>query len=158
VLLWSPGMDIHPERGSTLVEAVVAIGLLAGAMTVLAGLSHLAVRSTTMARERSVAAILAVQKLEALGRDVRALATSPGNALEADAAGFIEYVDARGRVTAGDAAAFVRRWSVIALAPDAALLAIQVDAAACRAAPGARRCGDVGTRVRLASVRSRLAW
>jgi hypothetical protein len=148
----------HSERGTTLVEAVVAIGLLAGAVVVLAGLSHLAVRSATLARERSLAGIQAVQKMEALCRDVRSLSTSPGDALDSDSPGFVEYLDARGNVTAGEGAMFVRRWSVTAMTPDADLLAIQVDAAVCRGKPGLSRCADAATHVRLAGVRSRLAW
>jgi hypothetical protein len=149
---------VRAECGTTLAEAVVAIGLLAGAVVLLAGLSHLAVRSATLARERSLAGIWAVQKMEALCRDVRPLSTSPGDALDSDSPGFVEYLDARGNVTAGEGAMFVRRWSVTAMTPAADLLAIQVDAAVCRREPGSGRCADVATRVRLAGVRSRLAW
>jgi hypothetical protein len=146
------------ECGTTLVEAVVAIGLLAGAVVLLAGLSHVAVRSATLARERSLACIWAIQKMEDLCRDVRSLSTSPSDAPDSDSPGFVEYLDARGHVTAGDGAMFVRRWSVTAMTPAADLLAIQVDAAVCRGEPGSGRCADVATHVRFAGVRSRLAW
>ena len=152
-------MDTHQsQRGTTLVEAVVAIALLAGSVVLLAGLSHMAVRSVTMARERTLAAVFAVLKLEALCRDVRGLGTSPGDTLAQDTAGFVEYLDARGNVASAGPAPFVRRWSVSAMTSDATLLAITVDAAACRVAQGTGRCGDTATRVRLLGVRSRIAW
>lgn len=147
------------ERGTTLVEAIVAIGLLAGAVVMLAGLSSVAVRGAALARERSLAAVLAVQKMEALCRDVRSAATSPGNALVTDSPGFIEYLDARGEVAAGRSGiVFVRRWSVVPVDADAGLLAVQVDVSHCRGAAESGRCWDATAHVRFASVRSRRAW
>jgi hypothetical protein len=149
----------HAEHGTTLLEAVIAIGILAGAVVSLAGLSSIAIRANTLARERSLAAVYSVQKLEELCRDVQRLPTSPGDALESDTPGFVEYLDRHGHVVAVTAGVlFVRRWSVTELSADANLLAIQVEVAACRRAPGADRCGDDAARSRLASVRSRLAW
>ena len=101
MLLWHTGMRVlSSASGTTLVEAVVAIGILAGAVTSLAGLSHMAIRSAMLARERSMAAIYSLQKMEALCRDVRSLAASPGDSLANDTPGFIEYLDPRGTVTA----------------------------------------------------------
>lgn len=137
----------------------MAIGILAGAVSTLAGLSTMAIRAATLARERSMAAIYSVQKMEDLCRDVRALSISPGDALSSDTPGFIELLDARGRAGRGaDGAVFVRRWSITPSSADANLLAIQVVVAPCRRPPGAARCGDSAAEVRLASVRSRLAW
>jgi hypothetical protein len=110
-----------------------------------------------MARERSVAAVLALQKMEALCRDASSLPASSANAWAADTAGFREYLDAHGNVVAGRAV-YVRRWSVAPLPSDANLLAIQVDVAPCRTRPGAAGCGDARSHARLASVRSRTAW
>jgi hypothetical protein len=149
---------LSSASGTTLVEAIVAIGILAGAVTSLAGLSHMAIRSAMLARERSMAAIYSLQKMEALCRDARSLAASPGDSLADDTPGFIEYLDPRGTVTAGASGAFVRRWSVTPMPSDASLLAIQVEVAPCRRLSPAARCGDAAARVRLASVRSRLAW
>jgi type II secretory pathway pseudopilin PulG len=149
----------HPERGTTLLEAVIAIGLLAGAVASLAGLSSMAIRTNTLARERTLATVYSLQKLEELCRDARRLSTSPGNALESDTPGFIDYLDRHGAVVGATAGVvFVRRWSVIALPADANLLAIQVESAPCRKTPGASRCGDTTADSRLASIRSRLAW
>ena len=57
---------MRTDRGTTLVEAIIAIGILAGAVVALAGLSSVAMRQAAIARERSVATVLALQKLEAL--------------------------------------------------------------------------------------------
>jgi len=149
----------HPERGTTLLEAIIAIGILAGAVVSLAGLSSMAIRTNALARERTLATVYSLQKLEELCRDVRRLPTSPGDTLESDTPGFIEYLDRDGHVVGATAGVvFVRRWSVTALPADANLLAIQVEAAPCRRAPGASRCGDTTAGARLASIRSRLAW
>jgi type II secretory pathway pseudopilin PulG len=152
-------IDVSTERGTTLVEAIVAIGILAGTVVALAGLSSVAIRHAAIARERSMATIMAFQKMEALCRDVSSTAVSPANAWSVDTPGYLEYLDARGNVTGGGpGGAYVRRWSVAPLPSDASLLAIQVDVAPCRMMPGATRCGDVLSHARLASVRSRVAW
>jgi len=160
LLLWHDHMQWnHPERGTTLLEAVIAIGILAGAVVSLAGLSTLAIRTNTLARERTLATVYSLQKLEELCRDARRLSTSPGDALESDTPGFIDYLDRHGAVVGAAAGVvFVRRWSVTEMPADANLLAIQVESAPCRKAPGANRCGDTAAGARLASIRSRLAW
>jgi len=150
---------LRTEDGTTLVEAIVAIGILAGAVVALAGLASVATRISAMARERSLATVLALQKLEALSRDVSALATSHASAWAADTPGFVEFLDARGNIVGGrGGGAYVRRWSVAPLASDANLLAIQVLVAACRTPPGAAHCGEATSRARLAVIRSRTAW
>jgi type II secretory pathway pseudopilin PulG len=147
------------DRGTTLVEAVVAIGILAGAVVALAGLAALAVGTAARARERSTAAIVAFQKMEAICRDVAASPISPADAWAVDTAGFVEHLDASGEnVAPGSGGVFVRRWSVTPLPSDGNLLAIQVDVAPCRSPPGSSRCGDTTAHAHLASVRSRLAW
>jgi len=151
--------NLRAERGATLVEAIVAIGILAGAVVALAGLSSLAVRNAAIARERSMTTILALQKMEALCRDVSSIPASPANAWAVDTAGYLEYLDAHGNVMGGSrGGAYVRRWSATPLPADTNLVAIQVDVAPCRTPPGASRCGDVMSHARLASIRSRVAW
>jgi hypothetical protein len=152
-------LKLRTEEGTTLVEAIVAIGILAGAVVALAGLASVATRTSAMARERSLATALALQKLEALSWDVSALATSPASAWAADTPGFVEFLDARGNIVGGrGGGAYVRRWSVAPLASDSNLLAIQVLVAACRTPPGAVHCGEATSRARLAVIRSRTAW
>jgi type II secretory pathway pseudopilin PulG len=150
---------VQADHGTTLVEAVVAIAILTGAVVALAGLSSVATRNSAIARERSVAAILAFQKMEALCRDVSSAPVSPANAWAVDTPGYVEYLDPHGNVIGiGDGGAYVRRWSVAPLPSDASLLAIRVDVAPCRALPSTTRCGDAVSHTRLASVRSRTAW
>jgi hypothetical protein len=152
-------LDVRREDGTTLVEALVAVGILTGAVVALAGLASVATRTSAITRERSLATVLARQKMEALSRDVSSLAMSPASAWAEDTPGFVEFLDPHGRVVRGPGGgAFVRRWSVTPLPSDANLLAIQVEVAACRTPPRAARCGEAATRARLASIRSRVAW
>jgi len=148
---------LDAERGTTLLEAIVAIGILAGAVVGLAGLSSVATRNSAVSRERSMAAALALQKLEALSRDAASVPASPANAWAADTPGHLELLDAHGNVVAGRGA-YVRRWSVAPLPSDTNLVAIQVDVAPCRLLAGAGRCGDAKSHARLATLRSRVAW
>ncbi|MFO7692046.1 MAG: hypothetical protein R6V57_03060 [Vicinamibacterales bacterium] len=151
--------NLIADRGTTLVEALIAIGILAGAVVALAGLSSVAVRSSASARERSVATLLALQKLETVCLDGATSPPSPANAWAIDTPGYIEYLDQYGNRLAGPAAGvYVRRWSITPLPSDANLLAVQVAVAPCRTPSGAVRCGDSGARVRLASIRSSVAW
>ncbi len=158
MLLRHPGMKrIGCQSGTTLVEAVIAIGLLAGAVTALAGRAHSAIRAATLARERTIEPVCALEQIEGLCRDVRLLAVSPDGTLTADVPGFVEYLDARGAVATRANRVFVRRWSVAPVRADPDLLAIQVAVAACRGAGSAGPC-EAASGVRFASIRSRLAW
>jgi hypothetical protein len=150
--------NVRSERGTTLVEAIVAIGLLAGAVVSMAGLASLAIRNASIARERSMATLLAMQKMETLCRDASALAPSAANAWSVDTPGHVEYLDEFGRPLASARGVYVRRWAVAPLPADANLVAIQVEVAMCRPRPGASGCGDAVSHARLAGVRSRLAW
>ena len=151
--------SIRAERGTTLVEAIVAIGILTGAVVALASLSSTAIRNAAAARERSMATLLAFQKMEALCRDVSSAAVSPANAWSVNTPGNLEHLDAYGRPVGGTGGGvYVRRWSVAPLPSDANLLSIQVCVAPAHFPAGAARCGDPAAHARLASVRSRLAW
>lgn len=150
--------NLRFEHGTTLIEAIIAIGLLAGAVVTMAGLASVAIRTSAIARERSMATLLALQKVESLCRDAAALAPSAANAWSVDTPGHVEYLDEHGRPLAGRAGVYVRRWAVAPLPADANLLAIDVDVTVCRPRPGSTQCGDAVSHARLASVRSRLAW
>jgi hypothetical protein len=130
------------ERGSTLVEVLVASGLL---ITLVGGLAQLLVgaRRAVVLAERSAAAVLAAHdRLEglraiALTWDVAGtpyagddLLPSPVDALDRDVDGYSDVVDLGGRPVddpGAGAARFVRRWAVIAMGSDEpAALALEV--------------------------------
>jgi type II secretory pathway pseudopilin PulG len=133
------------DRGSTLPEALIGLCLIAMLIATLASLLVLARRATSDARRQAVALALARARLEELqGLDFArvaldgggvaeitdgstdlsgpapevggsGLASSPPDALERDAEGFADYLDAEGRWLAPDErahAAYVRRWRI----------------------------------------------
>ncbi len=103
----------RPASGFSVIEAIVALGIIATSVVALAGL---AVRTTDVvvrARQRSVAAQLAdagVTELAARG----VAASSPG-CLLADVSGCVEYRDVHGQVTGGPPAAYALRWHAAAV-------------------------------------------
>ena len=117
--------------GFTLIETVVATGILVTALAGIAQLLALSVRSTRDAGSQSAALIAAQGKLEAL----RALAftydaagspvTAPefdvrnSGSLDDDTPGAVDYVDADGAVldeeNEGHGAVFTRRWRITPL-------------------------------------------
>jgi Tfp pilus assembly protein PilV len=145
---------LRHRDGVSLLEAVVAIGVLAGAVVMLASLASVAVRTNSRARERTLAAVYAMQKLEWLSRST----PGPAGSLEAVAAGAAEdYLDATGQATARpDAVVFVRRATVTAFDGDTNLLALTVDVAVCRRPEAGEACRGGDPRVRLTTIRSRV--
>ena len=180
------------QDGFSLVEALVATALVATALVSVAQVLLAAISANQLARRSTLATALASQRIEQLtslawfvdaaGTPVTdttsdlsvspespsggsGLQPSPATALTADAAGFVDYVDAGGNwIGTGAAAprgtAFVRRWSVTPLPghPDQSLLlqvlVMRPAAAAVPATPGlALRPGDV----LIATLRSRKA-
>ena len=117
----------HNERGTTLVEALVATGLL---ITIVSGIAYLIVqahRFGVRAEHMTVAVMAASARLERLRaipweydlagieRDAPALAMSPPGALDRDVDGFHETLDASGDAAADvpeGAPAYVERWSI----------------------------------------------
>ena len=102
------------QRGFSLVETIVATGLLAVALVTLAHVVGAAVQSGAAARSRSIAGVIAEQKMEQL----RAMAWTAVAGLPAT----IEFLDSSGRQRCPGAsdpcgdAVYVRRTS-IAMAP-----------------------------------------
>jgi len=117
----------NSESGFTLVETLVATGILAVALTALAEMFVISVRNNAVAKNGTFASVLAVQKMEQLrgltfGFDVQGLpmtdittdtavspevptggtglAPSPSNTLQEGTEGYVDYVDANG-VTLG---------------------------------------------------------
>ena len=116
------------ERGFSLVEVVVAAGLLAGAVALLGQFFGLLISETTSARTSTFAAILAEQKMEQLraltwGFDTggaplsdlltnltlpaptagggKGLSASPPGTLQSNVDGYFDYVDNFGRAFSG---------------------------------------------------------
>jgi len=129
--------------GFTLIETVVATGILVTALAGIAQLLALSVRSTRDAGSHSAALIAAQGKLEALralafsydaaGSPVTAaeLGVRNSGSLDDDTPGAVDYVDANGAIldeeNQGQGAVFTRRWRITlldAFVPEA--LAIEV--------------------------------
>ena len=116
------------ESGFSLVETIVATGLLAGAVVVLGQMFAIAMADNTSARTGTFASVLAEQKMEQLrgltwGFDIiglpltdtssnialpiqsgtggPGLSPSPSNSLRANVDGYVDYVDGFGRIIGG---------------------------------------------------------
>ena len=136
------------DAGFTLLEVFIAMMLLTVMALGVAQLFGLAIRSTQAARFQTSTTILASQKLEQLraltwgfdttglglpvsdtssdlavepvGNGGQGLNPSPGNTLDANTAGYVDYLDARGRwvgngATPPNTALYIRRWSITPL-------------------------------------------
>ncbi len=116
------------ESGFSLVETIVATGLLAGAVVVLGQMFAISMADNTSARTGTFAAVLAEQKMEQLrgltwGFDIiglpltdtssnialpiqsgtggPGLSPSPSNSLRSNVDGYVDYVDGFGRIIGG---------------------------------------------------------
>lgn len=135
--------------GFSLIEVVVATGVLVVGVLGLAQVLLLAAVRTSEARAVTTATILARGKMEELrAADWPTLTPSPPGVLGVDTPGFVDYLDASGAGLArGAGVAFVRRWSILPLPSDptnAVVLQVLVETAARHAA-----------QTRLLSVRTR---
>jgi Tfp pilus assembly protein PilV len=101
------------ERGFSLIEVLVAGGVLCGAVVTLAALCLTSVGTMTAARHRSFALALAQAKLEEL------LAAADAGQPIADGS---DALDADGRPTTASAAIYLRRWRFVAPPRPAAAL------------------------------------
>lgn len=149
------------ERGFSLLEALIATGILAVSLVSLADLFGLAIRSNIAARSTTTATVLAQQKLE----ELRALAwtglsQSPANALQENTPGFVDHVDQFGEIRGGGAdpssdAIYTRRWAIEPLpsTPDTLVIQVRVMRTAVRAA--ADRTPE---EARLTTARTRKPW
>lgn len=156
------------DDGFTLIETVIATGVLVTALAGLAQLFALTARSTRDAGEQGAALSAAQDKIETL-RSVAfgygplggaitdpALALSGSGSLGADTDGFVDYLAADGAVTDVDAdghgAVWTRRWRIAPIdhfAPEA--LAIEV----CVFTYPADGLAPLAAQVCLATVRTR---
>ena len=111
------------QRGFTLIETTISIGLLTGALVVLAHLTAMSVATNATARHRAVATLLAEQKLEQLR--AKPVLSDASNAFEHLSAGGAQVCE--GQDTCPESV-FVRRWTIgpVASAPQAVLLRVAV--------------------------------
>jgi type II secretory pathway pseudopilin PulG len=106
--------NLPGEHGFTLVESVIACALLAGALLSVGHLSSGAIALQGQARNRTLATILAVAKLE----ELRASPAPAGGSDTVDGAGEPVSIESSRQ--------FERRWSVTPLSPRASILSVQV--------------------------------
>lgn len=147
------------ERGFSLVETLVATLLLAVSLVSLAQLFGMATRANVDAKTTTLVTMAAQQKMEQLrsltwtrdrdGNEVSdfvtdtavdpsaasggtGLTSSPSNTLTESVDGYVDYVDANGRILGGgteplEGTLYVRRWSIDPLpASPAESLVLQV--------------------------------
>lgn len=160
------GRTLLRARGFSLIEVLVATAMLTAGLVSLVPLFTLAAGSTTDAAYTTGAAVLAQQKLEELRTipvtEAAAFAASPASALQENIVGYVDYVDANGRVldssstTPPRGTSFTRRWSIAPLAVDPAFtVVVQVAVAPQRdVAAHAVAARSPGV-VRLVTVRTR---
>ena len=153
------------DSGFSLLEVLVAVGMLAAAVVAVAHLFVLSARVNLGARRLSDASMLAAGKLEEL-RAEGELGPSPPAALEENTAGYVDYVDALGNTLDGGslppgAAVYTRRWSVEPLPENPAdTLVLQVLVTPFRNRGDARDAGGSGPgrlpeEARVVTVRTR---
>jgi hypothetical protein len=116
---------LRADRGTTLLEAIVAASLLATIAVGTASLILLARRLGERAEQLMTATTLAAARLEALRSipwvydiggavpEVADLSLSPPDALERNATGFWDATDGSGRpLSSSTEPAFLRRWAI----------------------------------------------
>lgn len=115
------------QRGFSLIETIVASGLLAVALVSLAQLVGVGVQSGAAARARARTTVMAEQKME----QIRAM---PFAEIAGASGSVTDYLDADGNTrcvnatTACGDAVYVRRWSATPAAFSSGVFIIEVDA------------------------------
>jgi hypothetical protein len=164
----------NPSAGSTLVEALIAALVFTTGLLAMAELVRIATTSNVRARSRTVAGILAGQKLEQLRSlawefDLGGLPMSDPElrpsplSLHRNTPGFVDHVDGSGVVVGRDAlapasAVYTRRWSVEALAASSehvVLIQVLVSRAQSRDAVDTRSVARLPGDARLVTIKTR---
>jgi hypothetical protein len=160
--------------GSTLVEALIATLIFTTGLLAMAELVRIATTSNARARSRTVAGILAGQKLEQLrslawefdpsGVPISdpELVASPWS-LQRNTPGFVDHVDGNGVVVGRDArapasAVYTRRWSVEPLPASTehvVLIQVLVSGAHSRDAVDTRSVARLPGDARLVTIKTR---
>jgi prepilin-type N-terminal cleavage/methylation domain-containing protein len=111
----------HERNGFTLIEVLVAAGLMATLALGVAPLFRIAAERNRESRLQTLATLIAFQKVEEIkSLGPAGLARSPAGSLDSDIDRYFDHLDVRG-------AALVRRWSIAPLsAGPAGVIVIQV--------------------------------
>jgi len=104
-------------RGFSLLETLVAVSIIAVALSALAHLFVMSARANSDAQRTTFASVLATQKLEQLRSESVALAPQAVDSLSENVAGLCDFLDEYGRSLAVGTAppsgtVYVRRWSI----------------------------------------------
>ena len=150
------------ERGFSLIETLVAIALLAGAMTTLVRLVSIAESANADARRATIVATLAVSKMEELRGPTADRSVDSGRSLDADVDQYCDFFDADGYPLGSGAVrpagtAFVRRWAIGGLGADPETRVLQVavlDARNANLTGSAGRAGGWAESIELTALRS----
>jgi prepilin-type N-terminal cleavage/methylation domain-containing protein len=119
-------------RGFSLLETLVAVSIVAVALTALAHLFVISVQANADARRATFASVLAAQKMEQLRGLGADLSPQASGSLSQNVAGLCDFLDEYGRslaagLTPPSGTVYIRRWSIESLASGPAdTLLIQV--------------------------------
>lgn len=121
---------VDRDDGFSLVEVLIAALVLATGVIAMAQLFAIAAAANVAARSKTVATILAEQKVEQL----RALGwpdLAPGGSLSTNAPGFVDHISAGGVVVGVAAqrpseAVYTRRWTIESASADAVIVQVRV--------------------------------
>jgi prepilin-type N-terminal cleavage/methylation domain-containing protein len=118
---------VRADRGFSLIEVMIASALLATSITMLAQLFAISVGNNVIARQTTIAVVLAAQKIEQL-RAGRPLSLSAASTLRISTEGYVDYLGSDGTplggagLTVPDGTAYIRRWSVESMTAGSAVL------------------------------------
>jgi type IV pilus modification protein PilV len=121
-------MRVGSDTGSTLLEVLIAILVLTTGVLSMVHLCSRSIASNVEARRRTVATILATQKVEQLRTIDSLSASAAGGSLAHDEPGFADYIDATGAIVSPARAVYTRRWSIEAStsSPESFVLQVRV--------------------------------
>jgi type II secretory pathway pseudopilin PulG len=119
------------ERGFSLIETVVAAGIVAGAFAAVAQMFALSIAHNNSARAGSAATVLAGQKMEQLRGLTWGVDLYEGGALGSSLVGFADYADQAGNILGAGGnmppgTVYIRRWLVAAMPSKPDVLVLQV--------------------------------